>query len=237
MASYGRKPVPQPRGLISRRRILLGFCSLAILAIAVNIVFIVDAAMTSESARQAILNDARLITREATASALGQWPSLQTQGRFMNRLLILLGLSLACFGSFIYVFLRRFIAPLDEMTGSAIEVAGGNFNVSFPSGKHDEIGSLGEALYAVASNYQEVLLVTGTSAGRCRSTLDRMAEILAAEQKDSSPPAAYLKKYMIVLEQEIDMLRHMMNDFEFYQVHFDGRKAVRHAAATREAKE
>jgi methyl-accepting chemotaxis protein len=203
----------------SRYQVL--FCLLALVAVGMNVKFILD--MNNEASRNIILEDIRKISG---ASATGEQPSiLRTVSIFRTRLLILLAVNAVCFGLLLYLFFKRFVVPLESILRGAQEIAEGNLAITWPSCSADQIRKLSDAVSNIAANYQEILLLTGTKIGHCRSAVEKIKELLEDEPEAVSGPQ--LRQQMQIIENELNMLTEMVKSFEFYQTYFDGSKVVR----------
>jgi len=202
-------------------RYMVPFCLLALVVVGMNVKFIFD--MSDETAQKTILEDVRLISG---TDASGEQPStLRTVSIFRTRLLLLLAANAVCWGLLFYLFFRRFVVPLESILRGAQEIAEGNLAVTWPSCSADQIRKLGDAVSNIAANYQEVLLLTGTKLGHCRSAVEKIEELLDDEPRPVSEPQ--LRQQLQIIENELNMLTKMIKSFEFYQTYFDGSKVVR----------
>jgi HAMP domain-containing protein len=201
--------------------ILLSLMAIAVLV--VNIKCTLD--LSNETTRKTSLHDPGTVTVQPGESVAGNPFSLAAVYLSRNWAFLMLGMNLACFGTFMYVLVRRFISPLGTMTHAAREIAEGNLSVSVPSQGKDDVGTLARALNDVAANYQEVLLLTGIKVGICRDALERMEKML--EEHNPSPDADELERLCRSAREELGMVSDLVKSFEFYEVHFDGKKVVR----------
>jgi len=192
-------------------------------ALAVNIKCTLD--FSDEMARSALLQQRELVTGQPAYSVSGNSESLAATYLFRNWPFLLLGMNLACFAAFMYVLVRRFISPLETMTHAARAIAEGNLGVSVPSQGEDEVATLARALNDVAANYQEVLLLMGIRVGICRETLERMEKML--EDHNPSSGTDELEHLCRSVREELRTISDLVKSFEFYEVHFDGKKVIR----------
>lgn len=216
-------PLPQPRPAKRPNKWLILLSLMVLAALAVNVKCALD--FSNETARNALLQQRDPVTGQTGDSVSGNSAGLAAAYLFRNWPFLLLGMNLACFAAFMYVLARRFISPLKTMTHAAREIAQGNLGVSAPSQGEDEVATLARALNDVAANYQEVLLLAGIKVGICRETLERMEKIL--EEHNPSLGTDELERLCRSVREELRTVSDLVKSFEFYEVHFDGKKVIR----------
>lgn len=204
-----------------RRRLLVVFSLMAIVSVGVNVLFILGMQVSSEPGAHSEIEHTTL---NAGTSPLGSGKGLETTARYRSNLLILLGVTAVCFGTIIYLFVKRFFVPVDKIAKSAQEISVGNLSVTAPSNTMDEIGRLGQAVNNIAANYQEVLLFSGTKLGTMSETVERLEKMVQEEPnlEDSEEYRAQLN----ALKSELDDLINVVKEFNYYQAEFDGKKVI-----------
>ncbi len=199
------------------RRLALIFCSLALISIGVNLKFIWD---TGSPVQQ--MSGSQIIGALGThgASEIDQKGLLAAQ---RNRLLVLLGITAFSFAGIIYLYVRKVVVPLETVVRAAREISKGNLKVTAPANPTAQIGELAGAINDLAANFQEVLLLTGTTLGNTRAALDRIENSLGHEGQLSHDE---LQRQIGLIRVDLEMLDSVVKEFDFYQVRFDGRKVI-----------
>lgn len=142
--------------------------------------------------------------------------------------MVLFVLNLACFGSFLYLIVRRVMRPLDVIAKGAREISEGNLDVGIPLEASRDPAGLGETITDIAVNYQEVLLYTGTTVGDCKNVVDEIERMLNRNEGDVN--AREIEEYLATIRAELDSLSEMVSDFRYYGTFFDGREVSRDRA-------
>ncbi len=229
-ASQGDRPTTAPeeglsflRAAATRNRLVLIFCMLAFIAVAANIKLILDlSGMTSRHETPATVSPP-----EAGQPHHVQAADLSLNVR--NRLSVLLGVMIVCLGSMIYLFVSRVVFPLNAIAKAAEEMAKGNLSISAPSHHSDEVGELGHVINSLAVNFQEVLLLTGTTVGNSYAAVERIQQAL---EREGNFDGNELKEQVTALKKDLEMLGTVVKDFQFYQTRFDGQKVVSQRSRT-----
>jgi methyl-accepting chemotaxis protein len=201
-----------------RKRLLAAFCALALVAVVVNLNFVLH--WDAKQTRAYIINCFKQV---AGAEAN---PGSAVPTTFRNHLLLVLAITAVCFATIIYLFYKRLLAPLDAIAESGIEISNGNLDVSAPSNSLDEIGELGQVVNQIAANYQEVLLFTGTTAGNSHSAVEKIEGLLNRQQPSEN--VNELQEQVDIVKRDLETLEEMVKEFRFFETYFDGRKVVRH---------
>jgi len=142
-------------------------------------------------------------------------------------LAILVSVTVACFGGIIYLFFKKVVIPLRSVTHAASEIAGGNLAFTVPPALRHEVGDLGQLVHDMAANFQEVLLLTGTTVGNATSSLDQIDELLRSEANPI--PQSRLQEHLDSVRRDVDSLGLVLKSFKFYQTAFNG-KEVKHSS-------
>lgn len=194
------------------------FCALALAAILVNLNFVLH--WDAKQTRNYIINCFKQVGGAESNPGSG------VPTTFRNHLLLVLAITALCFAAIIYLFVRRLLAPLDEIAKTGMEISNGNLDVSAPTNTLDEIGELGQVVNQIAANYQEVLLFTGTTAGNSHLAVERMEKLL--NRKQPSESVEELQEQVDIVKRDLETLEEMVKEFRFFETYFDGRKVVRH---------
>ena len=208
----------------SSTRLLVLFCVTACLLLGAIIHFIFELEM--QRAGTSPLQNAQTMTATADAQGEGARSDPKIVDTFRNRLFLLLALTIVCFGALIYLFVTRLLLPLSVVYSAARNIADGDLSVNVPYRSTHDTADLGKSLNDIAANFQEVLLVTGTKVGACRSAIKALEDILT--ESNDAPPDDRLKEQVRVVQQELDALEDLVDSFEFYGTRFDGKKVVWH---------
>jgi len=211
------------RGRVTGRlsvRFLVLFCIAVCLLIGAIIHFIFELEM--QRAGTSPLQSAQTLRAAADEQIEGTRSGPKSVDTFRNRLFLLLALTVVCFGALIYLFITRLLVPLNVVYSAARNIADGDLSVNVPYRSSHDTADLGKSLNDIAANFQEVLLVTGTKVGACRSAVKTIEKVLA----NNSPPDDRLKEQVRIVRQELDALESLVQSFEFYGTRFDGRKVV-----------
>ena len=200
------------------RKLVAIFSLLALVTIAANAIILAE--VSGEIARKNKIF-APQATIEARANQSHDLPLLYS---YRNRMVILLGLSIVCFGTIIYLFVRKVAAPLNAVAYAAKEISRGNLTVTIPAPRRQEVGELGQIVNEVAANFQEILLLTGTTVGNANSALHRMEELMRSQSGLDCEGRVH--EHVQAIKQDLEMLGTVVKNFEFYETRFDGCKVT-----------
>jgi len=203
--------------IAARNKLALTFCFLALIAIAVNVKIVID--VSSELSGASHFSGAEAGTQSGQP---GKEPR-ELQG-LRNEMAILLGVMIIIFGSMIFLYVKKVVEPLHSLSVTAREISKGNLSVTAPVGAKGDIGGLGAVINDLAANFQEVLLLTGTTAGNSRCSLEAIEKMLELDRNSSA--GRQLQEQIDAIKNDLDLLGSVVKDFEFYHTRFDGRKVV-----------
>jgi len=213
-----KKQFPLVQTLWWTRKLIATFSLLALVAIAANVIVLAD--VNSEIARQN-----NVLAAQATAVLQSDPPhDLSVLYSYRNRMIVLLGITIVCFGTIIYLFVRKVATPLNTVAYAAKEISRGNLTVTVPSPRRHEVGELGQIVNEVAANFQEILLLTGTTVGNANSALHRMEELMRSQSGLDSEGRVY--EHIQAMKQDLEMLAAVVKNFQFYETRFDGYKVT-----------
>jgi methyl-accepting chemotaxis protein len=159
-------------------------------------------------------------TTDAAGASRNLSPDSTVQDSLSTYLLILMGITACCFGAVLYLLMKKVVIPLRNITAVMNEIAGGNLGVTVPSAVRNEVGNLGQTVNDVAANFQEVLLVTGTTVGNVRSSLEEMEKLLQSEAHAN--PQSRVQEHLEAAKRDVDCLGSVVKSFKFYQTSFNG---------------
>jgi methyl-accepting chemotaxis protein len=205
-------------GPVARNKILLIFCLLALAAVAVGMKFVFDISSEITKADHVRLSNPTGDQHAAIRS------HAEFLSYFRNRMSLLLGVTIVCFGAMICLYVKHILRPLKLLTKITREMSSGNLSVSVQSHDRNEVGQLAEVINDLAANYQEVLLLTGTAVGKSSSAVERIERVL--DHAGNSAEREELQNQLGVIKKDLEMLGAVVKGFEFYQTRFDGRKVV-----------
>jgi methyl-accepting chemotaxis protein len=123
----------------------------------------------------------------------------------------------------VYLFVKRIVVPLNLVTQIAKDLSRGNLSVSALKNPHGDVGELGAALNDLAANFQEILLLMGTTVGNSSSTVEKIERALETPNAASRDE---IREQLEDLRKDLNLLRSLVHEFEFYQTRFDGQKVV-----------
>lgn len=191
---------------------------LALVTVGLNVWFVVDASCPPGQAKgSAQALQAGLAKSDRDGESLTRGPA--------NRFAILLAMLLVSLASFAYVVQRKILSPVRTITRAAEEIAQGNLAIALPRPGQNEIKELCARMRDIAANYQEILLLTGATAGNSKSALDRMDEILAGDLEHLNPDE--LRERLKTIKHDLQLLTSVVCDFRFYEAQFNGTKVFR----------
>jgi HAMP domain-containing protein len=200
------------------RKLVAIFSLLALVTIAANVIILAD--VSGEIARKN-----KVFAPQATVDEpASRSHDLSALYSYRNRMIMLLGLTVVCFGTIIYLFVRKVAAPLNTVAYAAKEISRGNLTVTVPAPRRQEVGELGQIVNEVAANFQEILLLTGTTVGNANSALHRMEELMRSQS--GLDCEGQLHEHVQAIKQDLEMLGTVVKNFEFYETRFDGRKVT-----------
>ncbi|MFH0822297.1 MAG: hypothetical protein V2B18_06055 [Pseudomonadota bacterium] len=206
------------------KRLSVVFVVLAIAATALNIRLIYDLSPPAVENRDE--------GRQAPPTGAGGEEAKENPGPTVRvphvvlKLYLLLCLMVAGFGIIAFRLRRLPLTQLDPLIRTAQEIARGNLNVEAPKHLEGDTGRLAAIINDIAVNYQEVLLLAGTKVGNSLSVLKGVQCMPGADTEALSMDE--LKKRLDLVQQELNMLSAVLQDFDYYQTYFDGIRVVRY---------
>ncbi|MGO9572156.1 MAG: HAMP domain-containing protein [Desulfomonilaceae bacterium] len=213
----GKRRSPLLRA-VERNKVLLFFCLLAVTAVVVDMKFVFD--VTGEMTKMGNVQAGNPVSEKLANDPI----QADLLDYVRSRMSLILGVTILCFGSMIYLYVYKIHRPLKYVTRTAKEMSNGNLSTPIQSHGSDEVEELAEVINDLAANYQEVLLLTGTAVGKSSSAVERIERVLNVSGKSAGQEE--LQEHIGLIKRDLEMLGSVVKDFEFYQTHFDGRKVV-----------
>lgn len=210
-----RSSTRNPEGLL--KRLLIIFCLLGLIALGANVKFLLDTSAEIGKHVETGLAPSAKLTVGATIESLATLQAAE------KRIALLLGITFLCFGSMVYLFVKRVVVPLNLVTQIAKDLSRGDLSVTALSNPHGDVGELGAALNDLAANFQEILLLMGTTVGNSCSIVARIESTLETADGASHDE---IRKQLENLRKDLSLLRSLVQEFKYYQIHFDGQKVV-----------
>ncbi len=210
--------VKSPFRVILRYKLLALFCLLALLAMGLNVGLIVD--LNGEIGRiQELLG-----SNAGDTSGGNLLREIESLKAHKMRMIVLLGALVICFGTIIYLFYKRIAAPLQKLTGAARRISRGDLSASALVHSKDDFTEVAQVINDMAANFQEVLLLLGTTVGHSQVVLENME--LRLGQEHTADNLDELRNHIRIMKKDLELLSGVVREFEFYQTRFDGRKVV-----------
>ncbi len=194
----------------------VALCLMALLAVAVNVNLIFEVGRNHGSEIKAGSVESGLSDRSGPTSEPAGLHSVR------NRLILLLAVIVISFGSILYLFAKRFVIPLNQITTVVRQMADGDLSASLPDRLPEDMKDLGQAVLDFGANSQEVLLFTGTTVGNLSSAIDR----IEAGLECNPVPTDQMMEDLQDVKADLEMLASVVHDFEFFRTRFNGRNVI-----------
>jgi methyl-accepting chemotaxis protein len=211
--------VTRPYRLVSslfKNRLVLIFSVLVCAVVAINVKFLWDLSAQITAHPNAVVSQ----SAEHAVTSAGNVELLRS---FRSQLFILAGVTIICFAAMLYLLVSRVVVPLANLVRAVGAISKGDLSLTLLNHDSNELGELGAVLTGVMADFQEVVLLTGATVGNSVTTLERIEEIL---QRGSPESRDDLKLQVGSIKSDLETLSTMVNRFQFYHAHFDGRKVV-----------
>ncbi|MEG1875744.1 MAG: sensor histidine kinase, partial [Angelakisella sp.] len=105
-----------------------------------------------------LINSVSIAKPNWTIYCLTSFRDINAEARSTRNLTLVIALLMAALAFvIIYVFLHRFLSPLYEIMDKIKEIGKGNFNISFPADRLDEVGMLGVSMNEVVSQLDSIM--------------------------------------------------------------------------------
>lgn len=197
--------------LAGRYRLVVVFSLLALISVGLNVAFIAELHTKIEKTES--------LNAPETAN-LGL-ASLKAQ---KIRMIVLLAVMVVCFGSIVYLFLRNVMVPLMGLTRATRRMSRGDLSATVQVHSENDFEEIAETINDMAANFQEVLLLMGTTVGNLQSSVEEIERLI---ESDNAPRCSEdFRKQVQAIKRDLELLSSVMREFEFYHTRFDGRKVV-----------
>lgn len=213
-AAEGVVDSPRLFSTIAKNRLVLIFCLLALVAVVANIKVIVD--LDSGITARNKTNELSVGQQAANSASLSEFTE-----DLRIRLFVLLGILVASLGSILYLYITRAVIPLRKVVYATDAMSKGNLSVTAPMDNDNDIGALGAAVNELSANFQEIVLLTGVTAGNSVAAIEKIEKTL---NEESLTPNADLKQQVGAIKRDMQTLNSFVQKFKFYRASFDGRK-------------
>lgn len=201
-----------------RSRSMAVFCLLALVAVGLNAFFVAE--LHAEIEKIEIL----LKTNSGDSPSAAMLREMEFLSSQRTRMIALLAVMTVCFGSIVYVFYRRVALPLEGLTSAARRMARGELHATVPMDPKHDFKEIAQIINDMAANFQEVLLLMGTTVGNSQAAIEQMEKLISGH--NSAGCLENLRAQIDTIRKDLELLNSVMQEFEFYHVRFDGRKVI-----------
>ena len=136
---------------------------------------------------------------------------------------VLLAVMVLCFGSIVYLFFRNVTVPLAGLTRATRRMSRGDLSATVQVHSENDFEEIAQTINDMAANFQEVLLLMGTTVGNLQSSVEEIERLI---ESDNAACSESLRKQVHAIKRDLELLSSVMREFEFYHTRFDGRKVV-----------
>ncbi len=166
---------------------------------------------------------------ESIISASFSFAAGDGRGRVSDRLftwaVISWVMGFSAFAAIIYFLNHRILRPISVVCGTVEEMAKGNLATTALIHHGSHLTGLASAVNDLSVNFQEILLLTGTSIGNSRERLEIIDKLLRKNEL-SATDLSRIREELDNLNADIDLLEYMVKQFQLYRTEFDGRKVI-----------
>ena len=127
--------------------------------------------------------------------------------------------------SSMYVFMRYFVRPLDNMGKTVYQMSKGHLDEMVPVCANSEINKIGELINDLAINLQEILLHVWSHTGQDIILLDRIVKVCGTKAGGNGIPEE-IKDDLRIVRQDIEDMQNMVKAFEYYNVRIEKEKII-----------
>ena len=198
--------------------------TLVVVILALGIVVIaVDAKLFLDVSRE-IGNPATALpgSNSALTGALARENGATVWNANTTRLSIALGLTVAWFALVMFLLIKRIVVPVNKVAEAAKAILEGDLSATVATNPRNELSDVCRLLNELSTDFQEILLLTGTAVGDSLIALEKVQQALDEAPQVSSED---LRSPIHSVRQHLEMLRATVEDFEYYQAKFNGRAA------------
>jgi nitrate/nitrite-specific signal transduction histidine kinase len=124
----------------------------------------------------------------------------------------------------VYLYYRRVAVPLEGLTRAAKRMSRGELSATVQVHPKHDFREIAQVINDMAANFQEVLLLMGTTVGNSQSAIERIERLI--QHGNATGCTENLQEQLQAIKQDLELLNSVMREFEFYHTRFDGRKVV-----------
>lgn len=208
-------------------RLVVLLFALGIVVIAINAKFFLDVSREIGS-----LATVRPGGNSALTGAVAPEHNTGVWGTSAFRLSTAFAVTVIWFVAVMYLLVKKIVVPVNKVAVAAKAILEGNLSATVPANPHSELGDVSRLLNELSTDFQEILLLTGTAVGDSLSALEKMQQT-----QDEAPQVSVtdLRHQIHGVRQHLEMLRATVEDFQYYQAKFNGRAAFGDSSDAEEA--
>jgi methyl-accepting chemotaxis protein len=204
--------------LAGRYRLVVVFSLLAFVSVGLNVAFIAELHTRIEKTETLVSTDSG---GNPTGAVNSELESLKGQN---TRMTVLLAVMVVCFGSIVYLFFRNVTVPLAGLTRATRRMSRGDLGATVQVHSENDFEEIAQTINDMAANFQEVLLLMGTTVGNLQSSVEEIERLI--ESDNAARYSENFRKQVQAIKRDLELLSSVMREFEFYHTKFDGRKVV-----------
>jgi len=194
------------------------FSLLAFVSVGLNVAFIAELHTKIQKTETLIPTDAGGTPADPVNMELA---SLKGQ---KIRMTVLLAVMVVCFGAIVYLFFRNVTVPLAGLTRATRRMSRGDLSVTVQVHSENDFEEIARTINDMAANFQEVLLLMGTTVGNLQSSVEEIERLI--ESNNAPRYSEDFRNQVQAIKRDLELLSSVMREFEFYHTRFDGRKVV-----------
>ncbi len=100
------------------------------------------------------------------------------------------------------------------------KLSSGDLNVQMDKCSDNDISSISSVFYDIATNFQEILLLTGSFSNELKLSISQLEKALKSGKNDKND----IKKIIDTMFENVEGLQRMVKDFNFYKVQYNTEK-------------
>ncbi len=145
--------------------------------------------------------------------------------RVQDRVILGISVLFLCVIASMYVFMRYFVRPLDNMGKTVYQMNQGHLDEMVSVCANSEINKIGELINDLAINLQEILLHVWSHTGQDRILLDRIVKVCCTKSGGNGIPEE-IKDDLRIVRQDIEDMQNMVKAFDYYNVRIEKEKII-----------
>jgi hypothetical protein len=193
------------------------------------VIFFVGIGLIHEVGRDSLQKEiAESIVRQFPADD-NEFPDMSEVTNILERVQyrVILGISVLflCVIASMYVFMRYFVRPLDNMGKTVHQMTKGHLDEMVSVCANNEINKIGELINDLAINLQEILLHVWSHTGQDIVLLDRIVEVCGTKSGGNGI-LEEIKDDLRIVRQDIEDMQNMVKAFDYYNIRFEKEKII-----------